>query len=311
MGLNIITAKEPIHIETIITFIYGDPGLGKTSLGFSAKNPILFDFDQGAHRSGHFRKDAVQIKQWSEVANFTAADLADYDTIIIDTVGRCLESIVDFLRSDSKNLRRGSSELSIQGYGKLSSIFKSWLQLLRSMGKDIVLLAHTSEDKDGDNVIKRPDAIGGSKKEMYKVADQMAYLTQERGQNGMERRLNFVPSDSYHAKDSGAIGNVIMTDLDKNPEQLANIIQQAKDHINSLTDAALKTQQELDEFRSNVMDAETPERLNELGKGIGQHVMRPAMLADLKARASHLGYEQTANGFEVAKVEPIPEPADA
>lgn len=305
MALNIVTALEPMHINNIITFIYGDPGLGKTSLAFSSAKPILFDFDNGAHRSGKFRGDSVKIQQWSEVAIFTANDLADYNTIIIDTVGRCLDMIVDNLRLDGRNTRRGSNELSIQGYGKLARTFTDWLKMLRSFGKDIVLLAHAAEDKDGDNVIKRPDMVGSSKKEVYKVADMMAYMTTQHGTGGQVRMLNFMPSPAYHAKDSGAVGNYIMKDLDAEPNQLEQIIQQAKNHINSLSDEALALQKELDEFRTKLMESENAESVNDLGKSIGQHQMRKQMLADLKGRASALGLEHDKDrGFF------MPEPSE-
>ena len=160
MGLNIVTSMQPLNVENIITFIYGDPGIWKTSLAFTAKNPILFDFDKGAYRASN-RKDTVQIGSWQEVATFTAQDLANYDTIIIDTAGRALDMITDSLKGDSRNTRR-DGQLSMQGYGKLGGIFTDWLKMLRGMGKDIVLLAHASEDKDGDNVIKRPDMVGGT-----------------------------------------------------------------------------------------------------------------------------------------------------
>ena len=44
MAINIVTSVQPLNVENIITFIYGDPGIWKTSLAFTAKNPILFDF---------------------------------------------------------------------------------------------------------------------------------------------------------------------------------------------------------------------------------------------------------------------------
>ena len=53
MALKIVTAAEPIIVKNIKLVIYGDAGLGKTSLGYSAKNPLLIDFDKGAHRTSH------------------------------------------------------------------------------------------------------------------------------------------------------------------------------------------------------------------------------------------------------------------
>ncbi|MEK5761254.1 AAA family ATPase, partial [Acinetobacter variabilis] len=73
------------------------PGIGKTSLAFSATNPILFDFDKGAHRAGKYRKDTVQVNNWSEVSSLTANDLLGYDTVIVDTAGRMLDVIIAHL----------------------------------------------------------------------------------------------------------------------------------------------------------------------------------------------------------------------
>lgn len=303
MGLNIVTSMQPLNVENIITFIYGDPGIWKTSLAFTAKNPILFDFDKGAYRASN-RKDTVQIGSWQEVATFTAQDLASYDTIIIDTAGRALDMISDNLKGDSRNTTRGG-QLSMQGYGKLGGIFTDWLKMLRGMGKDIVLLAHASEDKDGDNVIKRPDMVGGSKKEAYKVADMMAYMTTQQSQNGDIKVLNFMPSSTYLAKDSGQIGNVQIVPMKDAPNQLANIIQATKDHINSLSAEAAKAQKELDDLRNDLLDAETAGDLDELKADLRiEHPLYLEMAKSIMSRSKALGfiYDKPSDSF----IEPEP-----
>lgn len=308
MGLNIVTSMQPLNVENIITFIYGDPGIWKTSLAFTAKNPILFDFDKGAYRASN-RKDTVQIKTWQEVATFTAQDLANYDTIIIDTAGRALDMIIDSLKTDSRNTTRGG-QLSMQGYGKLGGIFTDWLKMLRGMGKDIVLLAHASEDKDGDNVIKRPDMVGGSKKEAYKVADMMAYMTTQQGQNGDVKMLNFVPHSAYLAKDSGRIGNIIVRPMTEAPNQLADIIQATKDHINSLSAEASKAQKELDDLRNDLLDAETTSDLDEIKADLKiEHPLYLEMAKSIMSRSKALGfiYDKPSDSF----IEPEPVVEDA
>ena len=305
MPLNIVTATQPLTVDHLITFIYGDPGVWKTSLAFTAKNPILFDFDKGAYRAAN-RKDTVQITKWSEVATINANDLEGYDTIIIDTAGRVLDMISDQLKTDAKNIRRGSNELSMQGYGKLGSMFTNWLKSLRNMGKDIVILAHAAEDKDGDNIIKRPDMAGGSKKEVYKVADMMGYMTVVQGMQGAERVLAFAPSPNYLAKDSGQVGNITVTDMVTNPNQLANIIQATKDHINSLSAEQVKYQQDLDEVRAKLMEVETVDALNDIKDGIDEnHPFVKQMKADVWQKGQQLGfgYNRDDNKFEAAEVE--------
>lgn len=298
MALNIVTSVQPLNVENIITFIYGDPGIWKTSLAFTAKNPILFDFDKGAYRASN-RKDTVQIGSWQEVATFTAQDLVNYDTIIIDTAGRALDMIIDSLKTDSRNKTR-SGQLSMQGYGKLGGIFTDWLKMLRGMGKDIVLLAHASEDKDGDNVIKRPDMVGGSKKEAYKIADMMAYMTTQQSQNGDIKVLNFMPSSTYLAKDSGQIGNVQIVPMKDSPNQLANIIQATKDHINSLSAEAAKAQKELDDLRNDLLDAESASDLDELKADLDKaHPLYKEMALSVMSRSKALGfiYDKPSDSF--------------
>lgn len=308
MALNIVTSVQPLNVENIITFIYGDPGIWKTSLAFTAKNPILFDFDKGAHRAGAFRKDTVQIGSWNEVARFTAQDLQGYDTIIVDTAGRALDMMTDSLKGDSRNTRR-DGQLSMQGYGKLGGMFTDWLKMLRGMGKDIVLLAHASEDKDGDNVIKRPDMVGGSKKEAYKVADMMGYMTMQQGQNGAVRVLNFTPNHTYLAKDSGQIGNIVINSMTDAPNQLAGIIQATKNHINSLSAEAAKAQQQLENLRNDLLDADTTSDLDELKADLDKsHPLYKEMALSVMSRSKALGfiYDKSSDSF----IEPEPMVAD-
>ena len=287
MALNIVTSTQPLNVENIITLIYGDPGIWKTSLAFTAKRPILFDFDKGAYRAAN-RKDSVQIEAWLEVSRITPQDLANYDTIIVDTAGRALDMITDMLKRDTRNTRK-DGQLSMQGYGKLGAIFTDWLKMLRGMGKDIVLLAHTSEDKDGDNIIKRPDMVGGSKREAYKIADMMAYMTTQHGQDGDIKTLNFIPHPAYLAKDSGQIGNVTVVPMTDAPNQLADIIQKTKDHINSFSAEAAKAHQDLSDLRSELMSAEDAKSINKLIDSLDvNHLLCGQMKKDIWSSAQML-----------------------
>ena len=83
MGLKITRASDPIVITRLNICVYGPPGIGKTSLAFTASRPLLLDFDQGAHRAAG-RKDTVQVHQWGDVAGIAAGDLSEFDTIIVD-----------------------------------------------------------------------------------------------------------------------------------------------------------------------------------------------------------------------------------
>ena len=56
MAIPIIPADQALNVSAIITYIYADPGLGKTSLGFTADKAISFDFDRGAHRTAELEQ---------------------------------------------------------------------------------------------------------------------------------------------------------------------------------------------------------------------------------------------------------------
>ena len=264
MALKIVKASEPIIIKNLIVFVYGDPGIGKTSRAFSASRPILFDFDKGAHRAGQFRKDSVPVDDWLEVANITASDLDGYDTVIIDTAGRMLDCITSHLCKDPENKRKDGA-LSLQGFGVMGNLFSTWLKTLRGFGKDIILLAHAAEDKKGENIIIRPDMVGKSKSEAYKVADLMGYMTTDEDSTGRAIKvIDFRPSPAFLAKDSGALGRVECPDMRKAAHHMADVLEGAKSYINSMSAEQAKYQAELDEFRGRIIEAETAEDLNAL-----------------------------------------------
>jgi hypothetical protein len=192
--LKIIKSSDPISVERVNLCIYGPPGLGKTSLAFTAESPLLLDFDNGAHRAAN-RKDTVRVQSWGEVAELDRDDLAQYSTVIVDTAGRALDALTaDIIRRNPKMGRGGA--LSLQGYGQLKAEFVAWLKLLNSFGKDVVLIAHMDEQRNGDEIIERLDVQGGSKNEIYKAADAMGRLTIRDG----KRLLNFSPTDAAFGK---------------------------------------------------------------------------------------------------------------
>ena len=158
MALKIIRADEPIKVDQLVVTIYGPPGLGKSTLAFSANNALLLDFDRGAHRAAN-RGDSVQVDSWNDVTSISEADLSNYSTVAVDTAGRALDQLsADIIRRNPKMGRGGA--LTLQGYGQLKSEFTAWLKHLRTMGKDVVLIAHSSEDKSGDDIIERIDMQG-------------------------------------------------------------------------------------------------------------------------------------------------------
>lgn len=260
MPLKITRASDPIRVDRLNMVIYGPPGIAKTSVAFTSDAPLLLDFDNGAHRAVN-RKDVVRVSEWADVADMTAEDLAPFKTVIVDTAGRALDALtVDIIRANPKHGRGGA--LTLQGYGELKARFGAFLKLLNSFGKDVVLIAHMDEQRNGDDVIERLDVQGGSKGEIYKAADAMGRLVILNNQ----RWLRFSPTDAAFGKNPGQLEPLKVPPADHPDfaDFLARVIRQTKDRLNALTEDQQKAQEALAEFRGDVEGSDTVEAINSL-----------------------------------------------
>ena len=262
--LRIIKSSEPIKVERLNVCIYGQPGAGKSSMAFTAAAPLLLDFDNGAHRAAN-RKDTVRVTAWQEVADMKADDLAPYATVVIDTAGRALDVLTaDIIRRNPKDGRGGA--LTLQGYGKLKAEFVAWLKQINGFGKDVVLIAHMDEQRNGDEIVERLDVQGGSKGEIYKAADAMGRVSIKGG----ARTLNFNPTEAAFGKNPGQLDVIEIPHPDRDPDFLAGVIRSIKDRLNTMTQDQTKAQQEAADWRA---------RIDELGGAEDFN----AQLADVKA----------------------------
>ncbi len=293
MALRITKASEPITVERLNMVIYAAPGLGKTSLAFTADAPLLLDFDKGSHRAAN-RKDVVLVSDWSDVSGITAEDLAPFKTIIIDTAGRALDAITtDIIRTDPKGHKNGA--LTLPGYGVLKTRFGTFLKLMNSFGKDVVLIAHMDEQRNGDEIIERLDVQGGSKGEIYKAADAMGRLAIVNGQ----RRLLFSPTDAAFGKNPGQLEPLDVPRPDQ-PEFgtfLATVIQRTKDRLNVLSAEQKAAAEEQEWFREILPTVEDVDGINALlhrAKEGGK--VTSTMLVD-RAKALGLTFDKAASAY--------------
>ena len=139
----------------------------------------MFDFDKGQHRVGALRRGTVlPISQWTDVSEATEKDLEPFNTIIVDTVGAMLDSIKTHMLKNRENRQRdGALTLKAQGLANnmfMQNVFK-WI----SFGKDVVFIAHATEEEGGKEKVKiyRPDLGGKNRNMLYRMADVMGYLT--------------------------------------------------------------------------------------------------------------------------------------
>lgn len=257
--LKITRQNEPIEVKQIVVTLYGVPGLGKSTLGFSAESPILLDFDQGAYRAAN-RKDSVQVESWDDVDSITAEDLAPYKTVVVDTAGRALDFLTaDIIKKDPKK-SMGGGALTLQGFGVLKARFTAWLKGLKVLGKDVVLIAHSSEEHKGDEILERIDVQGGSKGEIYKSADCMGrlYLVNQK------RTLSFSPTDTAFGKNPANLEPLAVPHPANEPDFLGGVIRQIKEKLNTMTEEQAKRQEEIERWVNRFSELETPEQFNKM-----------------------------------------------
>lgn len=299
--LKITKADDAIEVKQVTLLVFGQPGVWKTSLAFTAERPLLLDFDNGAYRS-EYRKDSVQVRTWEDIIGLTAEDLAPYTTVAVDTVGRLLDALSVYLIEQNPKWDYNGA-LTLQGYGQLKATYAGWLKTLLGYGKDVVLIAHDREDKDGDTLIVRPDIQGGSYGEVFKRADGIAYMY--RGVKGTI--LDFNPSDKWVGKNAGGLAAVAVPHFSATPDFLAGIIRQIKTKLNAMSRIDDAAKAEVEAWRQRFAAITTADALTaivvEASKTNG--VVGAQVKALLSERAKALNLKWDGKGKKYAPSNPV------
>ena len=89
-------SNELVIPTTVKMMIYGQAGMGKSTVALSAPKPLLLDFDNGVKRMNmaHLENiDTVQVTSWNDVQQVLQEDLSAYQTIVVDTIGKMMDFI--------------------------------------------------------------------------------------------------------------------------------------------------------------------------------------------------------------------------
>ena len=310
--------KKPSELSvkaTLSVLIYGQPGIGKTTLGVSAPDAVLFDYDGGVQRiNGAHQVPTLQPASWEDTnlaLKEIQEEMPEVKTIVIDTVGKMLDFMSAYIIKNDPKMAMRDGSLSLKGYGVRKTMFVNFIKQLAVMGKNVVFVAHEREERRGEETFKRPEIGGSSANDLIKELDLVGYMYAI----GKERVITFDPAEYYYAKntcnlpaaiklpvvvkeDGTALGNVAFT----------NIVKSYKDAQAKKQETTGRYEMLLDLITSTVEEATDCASLNEAMKTVfGYEHIYDSLLRAQKAVAKKgnelkLVYNKSKKQYEPAEI---------
>ncbi len=251
--MTIIRKEEVLPERPVIILLYGSPGVGKTSVFNTSKNPVLIDADRGADRS-IFRQDTIIASNWKEILA-DESEIKNYSTVGIDTAKSVLD---DFLMVHVVEQDYKLKTNKLKAYGAIADEFKLFVNRRRGEKLDMVIIAHAKEEKDGDNTRISPDVTGGSKDLLLRIADQVGYMYMDNNQ----RTINFNPTDKTVGKNVARFP-LLTVPNETEPEFktfMADIIQRVKSSIQEKSEEQKELLVKIEAVQTELNVIDSPEK---------------------------------------------------
>ena len=247
---------ELVIPTTVKMMIYGQSGMGKTTLALSAPRPLLLDFDGGVKRvnMAHLDDvDIVQVSQWQDVQQVVQEDLSAYQTIVVDTIGKMMDFIITY--------KCGTRQPQIRDWGGINAEFAWMARTLSQLNKNVVFVAHRDTRKEGDDTVFVPSLREKSYNSIVTELDLLGYM-EMRSENGVQRRtLTFDPTSRNDGKNTCNLPGLMLvpTILDRGGNPTAandfiatQVIAPYQGMLQRKREESAKYDKVMDEIRENI-----------------------------------------------------------
>lgn len=287
--------KKPSELEFVTTIkmlVYGQPGIGKSTMALSAPNPVLFDFDGGVQRVNvAFQCPTLQVKSWEEALQALEelkSGEVPCNTIVIDTAGKMLDYMSDFIMRNDSKMRMRDGSLSLKGYGARKVMFQNFLREVAMMGKNVVFVAHEREEKDGETKIVRPEIGGSSAGDLMKELDLVGYVQAV----GSDRTVYWTPQEKFYAKNTCNLPAwqkiPVIVDEKGNVTQVNDTLQKVfgyyEANVKKIEETRKRYNELLEEIEMAIENITDAKSANEFAKSIAE----AEIIWDSKVRAREL-----------------------
>ena len=198
--MTLIRKPFELDVQTKIkALIYGQAGMGKTTLSLSTPKPLLLDFDGGVHRINYGHQvPTVQISKWEDCEQVLKEDLSEFETIVIDTGGKMLDYMSDYIIRKNPKMGRSNGALTLQGFGERKGMFRQFIRQVMIMNKHLVFVAHRDTQKIDENIRYVPMFGGSSYDDLVTELDLVGYMEAV----GKKRTITFDPTDRNDGKNT-------------------------------------------------------------------------------------------------------------
>jgi hypothetical protein len=302
--------RKPHELQTtkcIKMLIYGQPGIGKSTLALSAPSPLHLDFDGGVHRvRAEHLAPTVQIESWENVIDLMEKeDLSPFKTLVIDTAGKMLDYMSAYIIAKDSKMGRKDGQLALQGFGARKGMFQRFLAQAGMLGKHLVFVAHEKEEKDGDQKVIRPEIGGSSGSDLIKDLDLVGYVEAK----GKTRTISFDPCEKFYGKNTCGLEAIIsLRDLDKEKnDMLVSVFDKFASNLQARTVMMGTYSTLMDSIRAKIELVADADSANDFitwaqtAPHLWDSSMQARFLITAKAKALGLAYNAAAKAYTAPK----------
>ena len=291
--MSLLTKPEDLKQDVKFQgLIYGQPGIGKTTLAISAPNPVMVDAEKGLKRvEARLRVPSLQAESYEQILELlNSQEIAPFETIVFDTMGRVLELMEPYLIKKNPKNAQSNGALSLAGYKARKMEFNNLLKLIRRLNKSVLFVAHEKEEKAGEEKIVRPDVAGSSGADLIKDLDFVGYMEAK----GTKRTISFFPTEKYYAKNALQLDEVIQVPDTKDGNTFISerIVGVTKEKLAAQAELTKRYNEELEKATKIIDNCKDPNKAIEQFESI-ENIwdIKKRIFKALKQKATELGFK--------------------